>query len=127
MTWTRWAVALSGWVALAVTQLPETSPLRRAIVVLFLLLCPGLAATLLWGREVFVRGAGPARLLEGAVLVVGGSLSLTALAAEALFLSNAFTLTRALLVLAALSSLLVLASALRGRLHHEHRALASED
>ncbi|MGI5366011.1 hypothetical protein [Streptomyces iakyrus] len=126
MTWTRWAVALSGWVALAVTLLPETSPLRWAVTVLFLLVCPGLAATLLWARQSFVSGAGPARRVEGAVLVVGVSLSLTALAAEALFLSDVFTLTRTMLALAALSSLLVLASALRDRPRRPHRAPVNE-
>ncbi|MEV5101869.1 hypothetical protein ACFQ7G_29245 [Streptomyces massasporeus] len=115
MTWVRWAVAVSGWVAVAATLLPQSSPLRWAVTACFLLVCPGLAATLLWARPTLSRGAGPAHLLESALLTGAVSLALTALAAEALYLSNVFTVTRALLVLAVLCSVLVLASAVRDR------------
>ncbi|MFD5157229.1 hypothetical protein ACFWMJ_04025 [Streptomyces hawaiiensis] len=122
----RWAVALSGWAALAASRLPETSPVRQAAVAVFLLVCPGLAATLLWAGELFAPRAGGARLLEGAVLTGAVGLSLTALVAEALFLSNAFTLTRALLILAILCSALALASVLRGGGRHPRRVTAGK-
>ncbi|MER5573869.1 hypothetical protein [Streptomyces massasporeus] len=124
----RCLVALSGWIALAATGLPEMSPARLVVTSLFLLVCPGLAAVLLWAGELLTRGtAGAARLLEGALLAGAVSLSLTALVAEALFLTHTFTLTRAVLILAVLCSALVLASSLRSEGRRAHRAAAGKD
>ncbi|MFJ4282554.1 hypothetical protein [Streptomyces massasporeus] len=115
MTWVRWAVGVSGWVAVAATMLPQSSPLRWAVTACFLLVCPGLAATLLWARPALSRGTGPSQLLESVLLTGAVSLALTALAAEALYLSNVFSVTRALLLLAVLCSVLVVAGAVRDR------------
>jgi hypothetical protein len=109
----RWGVALSGWVALAATALPEAFPLRVAIPAVFLLCCPGLATTLLCtGQAVGRDKAGRAAVLESAVLTGTISLALSALVAQALFLSNTFSPGRALLVLAVLTSAAALAPVL---------------
>jgi uncharacterized membrane protein YcaP (DUF421 family) len=70
-----------------------------------------LAAALVWTGRAFTRKAGRAALLEAAVVTGAVSLSLSALVVEVLFLSNLFTPTRALLVLAVLTSVLALAPA----------------
>jgi hypothetical protein len=104
----RWGLAVSGWVAEAFTALPPQAFLRVLVVTVFLLVCPGLAA-LRW-----VRPPGAARdpervgVLESCVLAVVLSLGLSLLVAEALFLAGAFTLDRALLILATLTSVLAL-------------------
>jgi hypothetical protein len=112
MTRLRWSVAASGWVALATTALPEAFPLRVAVIVAFLLTCPGLAVTLWPSAGAFSSGAGRAAVLEAAVLVGAISLALSALVAEALFLTGVFTTTRALLILAILTSAAALTPAL---------------
>ncbi|MEU0894381.1 hypothetical protein [Streptomyces massasporeus] len=124
----RCLVALSGWIALAATGLPEASPARLVVPSLFLLVCPGLAAVLLWAGELIARGqGGAARLLEGALLVGAVSLSLTALVTEALLLTHTFTLARAVLILAVLCSALVLAAGLHSDGRRAHRATAGKD
>ncbi|MEU2783570.1 MULTISPECIES: hypothetical protein [unclassified Streptomyces] len=109
----RWCVALSGWVALISTALPAASPVRVGATVTFLLVCPGLAATL-WGT-----GHGPRRedgrtaLLARVVLAGAVSVALSALVAEALFLIGLFSPVRALFALAALTTAMVLVPGLR--------------
>lgn len=110
----RWGLASSGWVALAaVLLLPEAAVLRVILTTAFLLVCPGLTA-LRWGSPASVRAMDPATFLETAVLALGVSMSLSVLVAEALFLSGVFTITRALLALAVLTSLLALLPRPRG-------------
>ncbi|MEU6528922.1 hypothetical protein ABZ869_07000 [Streptomyces sp. NPDC046928] len=108
MTRLRWCVALSGWVALVATALPEASPLRVGTTVAFLLVCPGLAATLRGTGHGSRREDGRTAVLAQAVLAGAVSVSLSALVAEALFLVGLFSPVRALLVLAALTSAMVL-------------------
>ncbi|WAZ25444.1 hypothetical protein STRCI_006945 [Streptomyces cinnabarinus] len=112
MTRLRWAIAASGWVALSTTALPAEFPLRVSVTVAFLLTCPGLAVTVWSNGGTFTSGTGRAAVLESAVLAGALSLSVSALVAEALFLGGVFTLTRALLVLALLTSVAALAPAL---------------
>ncbi|NGO09053.1 hypothetical protein G5C60_15965 [Streptomyces sp. HC44] len=126
MTRLRWTIAASGWVALATSALPASFPLRVFVTVAFLLTCPGLAVTLWFTGGAFTSGAGRAAVLEAAVLTGAISLSLSALVAEALFLSHAFAPTRALLVLAVLSSVAALAPALP-RAKNAVRPAASDD
>jgi len=104
----RFPLALSGWVALAATVLPAGAAARVLITTLFLLACPGLAA-MRWIRP-NRPPLDPVRVaaLEAGVLAVLLSLALSALVAEALFLSHAFSADRALLVLASLTSVLAL-------------------
>ncbi|MEU7283097.1 hypothetical protein AB0A69_30600 [Streptomyces sp. NPDC045431] len=92
-TWTRVALAASGWPVLAATALPGGSPLRWIPVLLFLALAPGLA--LLHPR----RGA-RTQPLETLAFAVPLSLSLVALVATALFLAEAFSTTAFLVALA---------------------------
>ncbi|GAA2487747.1 hypothetical protein [Streptomyces longisporus] len=108
MSLLRWGLASSGWVALAaVAFLPEAAVLRVILTTAFLLVCPGLTA-LRWGAPTSARATDPAILLETAVLALVVSMSLSVLVAEALFLSGVFTVTRALLTLAVLTSLLAM-------------------
>ncbi|MYS93094.1 MULTISPECIES: hypothetical protein [Streptomyces] len=106
----RWGVALSGWMALAATALPAGTPLRVATTSAFLLVGPGLAATLLVRRKSGVE-SGHGNGLEFAVLTVALSLALSTLVAEILFLTKASASTRALLILAVLTSVLALTPA----------------
>lgn len=124
MTWLRWVLAASGWLALAATALPAASVLRVSVMVVFLLVCPGLAAVLpLWPTA--RRGPGRAAILEIPVLSVVLSLSLSVLVVEALFLSGTFTARRALLVLAVLTSVLALMPHRGGKLLNGRRTTAS--
>lgn len=109
----RWGLAASGWVALAaVALLPEAAVLRVILTTAFLLVCPGLAALLRCPPA--SRATDPAIFLETAVLALVVSMSLSVLVAEVLFLSGVFTITRALLALAVLTSLLALLPRPRG-------------
>ncbi|MQS15210.1 glycoside hydrolase family 16 protein [Streptomyces kaniharaensis] len=108
-SWTvpRALPALWAWIALLATLLPAGNPLRVAVAGTFLLTCPG-AAAVGWGRTVpswFARR--PDRLVT-AVLAVTLSAAMTALTAEALFFAHAFSTTRAVLVLAVVTTVLVL-------------------
>lgn len=126
MTRLRWTIAASGWVALATTALPAAFPLRVLVTVAFFVICPGLAVRLMVTGGEFTAGTGRAAVLEAAVLTGAISLSLSALVAEALFLSHAFTPTRALLVLAVLTSVAALTPALP-RAKNAVRRAASDD
>ncbi|WP_199881190.1 glycoside hydrolase family 16 protein [Streptomyces sp. CB03911] len=103
----RWVLALSGWVALAATPLPAGSVLRVAPTAAFLLVCPGLAMVLRARPAPVPLAAWPGRT-AAAVLVVALSTSASLLVAVLLFLGGAFTVVRALAVLAALTTALVL-------------------
>ncbi|MGW1490327.1 hypothetical protein [Streptomyces sp. NPDC002402] len=123
MTWLRWVLAVSGWLALAATVPPAGTPLRVVVTAVFLLVCPGLAAV---GpvRPAARRGAGRVEVLEVAVLSVVLSLSLSVLVAEAFFLSGTFTARRALLALAVLTSVLALMPRSGGKRSSSGRAAA---
>ncbi|WP_128379381.1 hypothetical protein [Streptomyces cavernae] len=117
----RWGLAASGWVALAATALQAGHPLRVACMTVFLVLCPGLAAVS--GLRLTALSTGgwaalrpdPYALLKTVVLTVVLSLALSMLVAEALFLGGAFTTERAVLVLAAVTSVLALLPRKAGR------------
>ncbi|MEV8590192.1 hypothetical protein [Streptomyces sp. NPDC051180] len=104
----RWGLAASGWLALIATLLPEGSPVRVTAVTAFLLVCPGLAAVLALRPAAAGRDARRYALLEAALLAVTLGLALATLVAVGLFLVELFTATRALLVLAGLTSVLAL-------------------
>ncbi|MEV8087018.1 hypothetical protein [Streptomyces nigra] len=113
MTRLRWCVALSGWAALIATALPAASPVRVATTVVFLLVCPGLAATLRGSRHGPRREDGRTALLARIVLAGAVSVALSALVAEALFVVGLFSPVRALITLAALTTAMVLVPDLR--------------
>ncbi|MFI1976816.1 MULTISPECIES: hypothetical protein [Streptomyces] len=104
----RLALAASGWVALLATTLPEAAPLRVAVVTPFLLVCPGLAAVLAMRAAAPAHGMPRYAVLEAALLSLMLGLALATLVAVGLFLGGAFTATRGLVVLAALTSVLAL-------------------
>lgn len=104
----RLGLALSGWVAVAVAVLSSAVFPRVPVIAIFLFVCPGLAA-LRWVRPPGARRA-PDRVaaLESCVLSMALSLALCTVVAEALFLGHAFSVRRALLILAGLTSVLAL-------------------
>ncbi|MCL7380632.1 hypothetical protein [Streptomyces sp. 35G-GA-8] len=94
--WLRGALALSGWLALAATELPDGVPPRWIPVLLFVLLGPGCALLLPLPRD-----PRPAARLEALALAAPLSLSLATLTATALFLVRGFSATVFLVSLAA--------------------------
>lgn len=104
----RIALALSGWLALAATlTLPDGGVPRLLIIGVFLLLCPGVAATR-WARPTPWRERGWPLAVETALLAVALSLCLGVLVVESFYLSESFTTTRVIVTLAAMTSLLAL-------------------
>ena len=101
----RLILAASGWLALAATALPDGSPLRVTIAFAFMLVCPG-AAVVRLAAAALERGRARRTIdpLEAGVLTVAVSLAIGALVGEAFFLSHSFTTTRAIVVLAAITS-----------------------
>ena len=103
-------LAASGWIALAATSmLPALSPLRAVSAVLFIAICPGVAAVRLASETRTERAAHREPMLTAA-LVVGSSLALATLAAESLFLARCFTAQRCVIVLSLLTDVMVLIS-----------------
>ncbi|MDG9708626.1 NAD(P)-binding domain-containing protein [Streptomyces sp. DH10] len=104
----RITLALSGWLALAATlALTDAGVPRLLIVCVFLLLCPGAAATR-WARPTPWHDRGWPYVVETAFLAVVLSLCLVVLAAEPFYLSDSFTTTRVIVTLAVMTSLLAL-------------------
>ncbi|MFG2818185.1 family 16 glycosylhydrolase [Kitasatospora sp. NPDC048365] len=99
--------AVVGWAALAATALPAGSAPRAAVTGAFLLTCPGTAA-LLAARPDWLRPGSRPEMFSAAALAVALSAALSVLTAQALFLGHAFTVRRAVLALAALTTVLVL-------------------
>lgn len=99
----RVGLALSGWIALAATRLPDGFPPRVIIALAFVLLCPGAAAVRL-GDTALRRSGLRIDRLEAFVLSVALSLAIGALVTEAFFLTATYTTTRTMLVLAAFTS-----------------------
>ncbi|KAB1146644.1 hypothetical protein F7R91_13700 [Streptomyces luteolifulvus] len=119
----RWVLALSGWAALAaVTFLPDGGVLRVAAATAFLVVCPGLAASR-WARSAPPYAGDRTALLEAGVLGVVLSLSLAVLVVVPLYLSDTFTITRALVALAAVTSVLALVPRRLGRRRLAPRAV----
>jgi uncharacterized membrane protein len=103
MTPLRLGLAASGWIALAATHLPQGSPLRALIAFTFMLTCPGGAVVRL-GKAALARHNRPMDRLEAGVLTVALSLAIGALVSEAFFISHSYTVTRATIVLAAITT-----------------------
>ncbi|MFF6792981.1 hypothetical protein ACFY9C_28370 [Streptomyces filamentosus] len=99
----RALLAVSGWLALAATLLPDAFPLRWPPVLLFVCLGPGLA--LLYPRP---RGPRPGTCLETFALAAPLSLSLAALTSTGLFLAGSFSVPAFLVPLAALTTVAAL-------------------
>jgi hypothetical protein len=97
----RILIAVSGWIAMAATLLPAASVERIVPTVAFLVLAPGAAFVGLRSR---IDHSSTPDALEDFTLTIVVSLGLGALVSEALYLSHAFTLPRALIALAALTS-----------------------
>lgn len=103
------ALAVSGWLALAATRLPDASAGRIAMALVFLLICPGAAVLrLVTATRCGPRGYEP---LLTAALTVAASLAVATLASEAFFLTGTYTMTRCLCALAALTTAAALAAA----------------
>ncbi|MFB7243776.1 hypothetical protein ACFCYX_15085 [Streptomyces populi] len=123
MTSLRRGLALSGWAAAAVVAfLPDALVLRAVVTTAFLLVCPGLAASR-WARPGAARVRDRTAALERGVLTVTLSLSMAVLVVEPLFLTGTFTVTRALLALAAVTSALALLPKPGGRRSRAPRAV----
>ncbi|MEU1275162.1 hypothetical protein [Streptomyces sp. NPDC005799] len=110
----RCALAVSGWLAVAASGLPAGSVLRVLVATLFLLVCPGLAASR-WARPPVERETGWTPVLETAVLAVVVSVALAVLVVVPLYLNGVFTTLRALATLAFVTSALALPPVPRGR------------
>jgi hypothetical protein len=105
-------LTLSGWVALAATRLPGGSAVRAVPVTLFLLLGPGAAVVRRWlGLD----------LWEKVVIAVAVSTAAAALVSEALVLTGSWSSTRALAVLAALTTATELGGPLFDKAKHRDR------
>ena len=123
-------LAASGWIALAATALPALSPVRVALTLLFLALCPGVAVlrvgaasrpghTVPHAKGPYAKK--PYEPLPAAALTVAASLALATLVSEAFFLAGAFTMPRCVMALAVLTAVLALLPELIER-HPRHAA-----
>ena len=102
----RYALVLSGWLALAAATLPAgLMPLRIVVTAAFLLVCPGAAALQLTHPA---RRGGVPDGLEFVVYSVAFSITIDTLLAEAFFFSHSITTMRAIGALAVLTSLMAL-------------------
>ncbi|MFD8752749.1 family 16 glycosylhydrolase [Kitasatospora sp. NPDC059577] len=110
-----WALAASGWVALAVFALADANPVRVAVATVFLLCCPGLAAVRSARPRLAASGA-PMGRLESWVMVVALSLAIDTVITVAFFLTGGFISGWALAAVAGATTLLALPLCLpRGR------------
>jgi hypothetical protein len=89
----------SGWLTLAAEQLPPGNPARIVAVFGFMLTCPGLAISRLVSRDT----------IERCVLTVALSMSLAILVTVAAMVARNNSITLRLVVLAAITSIAVLA------------------
>jgi hypothetical protein len=114
MTSRRYLLAASGWLALACTLLPPASLERILPTLAFLAIAPGAALVGLRRRLNRSSAAGGEAallnnaVLENAVLAVVVSLSAAVLVSEGLFVGHAFTMPRAMLALASLTTVAAL-------------------
>ena len=107
-------LAASGWIALAATGLPALSIPRVLLTLLFVAAVPGIAVLRMVAAH---RPAGEKTYepLLASTLAVSVSLALATLVSESLILTGTFTMTRCVIVLAALTSVLCLAPAALSR------------
>jgi hypothetical protein len=115
-------LAASGWIALAATALPPLSPVRVAVTLFFIALCPGIAVLRIVGvanpghtvqyskRQYSKRqySKGTYEPLPGAALTVAASLALATLVSEVFFLAGGFTMPRCVMALSVLTGVLAL-------------------
>lgn len=109
----RLVLMASGWLALAATLLPAASAERIVPTVAFLVLGPGAAAVDAVHRRARAQVRGDR--LEDLVIAVVVSLGLATLVSEGFFLAHSFTLSRAMIVLAGLTSAAALVPDRRAR------------
>ncbi|MFI9558686.1 hypothetical protein [Nonomuraea endophytica] len=102
-------LGLSGWLAVLVGHLAAGSAVRVVVTILFLVLCPG-AAVLGLVRPLLGRRDHTGDAMESGALAFAISVGLGMLVSEAYFLTSTFTLDRALITLAAITSLASLAA-----------------
>lgn len=103
------ALALSGWLALVATRLPDASAGRIAVSLAFLLICPGAAVMRVVAAT--MRGRDRYEPLLTAALAVAASLAVATLTSEVFFLTGTYTMTRCVCALAASTSVLALVAA----------------
>jgi hypothetical protein len=96
LRWGSILLALSGWVALALTFLPGGSIVRVAGAFGFVLFCPGAALIRWWPDK---------DLLSRFVIAVASSMALAVLVSQGLTLAGTTSARLALVVLAALTSI----------------------
>ncbi|MFD9940599.1 hypothetical protein ACFWYW_16485 [Nonomuraea sp. NPDC059023] len=102
-------LGLSGWVAVLVGHLAAGSAVRVVVTILFLVLCPG-AAVLGLVRPLLGRRDHTGDAMESGALAFAISVGLGMLVSEAYFLTSTFTMDRALITLAAITSAAALAA-----------------
>ncbi|MFI6387369.1 hypothetical protein [Nonomuraea sp. NPDC050540] len=114
-------LGLSGWLAVLVGHLAAGSAVRVVVTILFLVLCPG-AAVLGLVRPLLGRRDHTGDAMESGALAFAISVGLGMLVSEAYFLTSTFTMDRALITLAAITSAASLAALIttsRTRAPHE--------
>ncbi|MEV4889535.1 hypothetical protein AB0K48_09110 [Nonomuraea sp. NPDC055795] len=104
-------LGLSGWLAVLVGHLAAGSAVRVVVTILFLVLCPG-AAVLGLVRPLLGRRDHTGDAMESGALAFAISVGLGMLVSEAYFLTSTFTMDRALITLAAITSAASLAALL---------------
>ncbi|MFI6905848.1 hypothetical protein ACIBKY_31605 [Nonomuraea sp. NPDC050394] len=114
-------LGLSGWLAVLVGHLAAGSAVRVVVTIMFLVLCPG-AAVLGLVRPLLGRRDHTGDAMESGALAFAISVGLGMLVSEAYFLTSTFTMDRALITLAAITSAAALAALVttsRTRAPHE--------
>lgn len=102
-------LGLSGWLAVLVGHLAAGSAVRVVVTILFLVLCPG-AAVLGLVRPLLGRRDHTGDAMESGALAFAISVGLGMLVSEAYFLTSTFTMDRALITLAAITTAAALAA-----------------
>ncbi|MDF5757253.1 DUF1616 domain-containing protein [Spongiactinospora sp. TRM90649] len=102
----RWPLVLlatTGWLALAATGLAPESPVRVTATLLFLLLCPG-AAVLALVRPLLGPRDHSGDAMESAALTFAISVALGMLVTAGYYMTGTFTMQRAVITLASITS-----------------------
>ncbi|WP_113701542.1 DUF1616 domain-containing protein [Nonomuraea lactucae] len=100
-------LAASGWLAVLVTETAAGAPLRVVVTMVFLLLCPG-AAVIGLMRPLLGRRDHTGDAMESAALAFAISIGLGMIVSELYFLTATFTMSRALMTLAAFTTVAAL-------------------
>jgi hypothetical protein len=106
MTFSRvWLLLLaaSGWITVLVADTAPGAPLRVVTTIVFLLVCPG-AAMIVLIRPLLGRRDHTGDAMESAALTLAISIGLGILVSEAYFLTGTFTMSRAMITLAGITS-----------------------